>query len=286
MVEQAGADGGPCDGWVGSLQGQTLAFTGKVLVDGYRTLREDCAAMAMALGARGWKTDFSRKVTLLVHGDLASQVVTDLPRNYSKKLVRASWERDRGFHVCVIDAAGFSDLLDGFPARCRELHPVDRDSGKVLVLQQTGDGILGGPLSPHEIPRRDHDFFVQDLGALDRGTEVHEATVSALIEHLRGEGVEVRSHARRAPQFDAGWCRDGIAYVAEVKSLTGASEVQQIRLGLGQILDYTHQLEQRPTFGEVQPVLVLDKQPSDSRWESLFSSLGVVLTWGRTFPGC
>jgi hypothetical protein len=101
-----------CDGWVRSLHGQTLAFTGKVLIDGTWTLREDCAASAMTRGAVDWKADFSRKVALLVHGDLARQVVTDDARRYSKKLVRAAWERDRGYHVCVVDADGFSGLLN------------------------------------------------------------------------------------------------------------------------------------------------------------------------------
>lgn len=278
--------GSACDGWVRSLEGQTLAFTGKVLLDGEWTLRDDCAVMARMRGAVGWKDDFSRKVTLLVHGDLASQSVTDDVRQYSKKLVRAAWERDRNFHVCVVDADGFSDLLNHAPARCRELRRVNMDSDQVLVLRQPGDGVLGGPLEPRSVGSHSSVGLELDLSQLDRATFAHEETVTLLIRHLAAQGIEVRGHARGAPRFDAGWSRGDFVYIAEVKSLTGTSEDQQIRLGMGQILDYVHQLAKARTFGDIQPVLVLEKRPKDVRWESLFEARGVLLAWGPSFNGC
>lgn len=50
--------------WITSFRGHTLAFTGKVFVDGDWVVREDCVLMANARGAAGWKPDMSRKVTL------------------------------------------------------------------------------------------------------------------------------------------------------------------------------------------------------------------------------
>lgn len=278
-------DGKLCDGWVHSLNGQTLCFTGKVLIDGEWTVRKDCEEIAQQLGA-SWKSDFSRKITVFVHGDLASQAVTDPHREYSKKLVRAAWERDRGYHVCVVDGDGFADLIDGHPARCRELQRAHGIDDHVLVLPQTGDGILGGPLQQHRVGRHEPGALALDLAHLDKGTEAHESTIAALIEHLARQHVELRGHARNAPRFEAGWSRGDDVFIAEVKSLTGASEDQQIRLGIGQVLDYAHQLQLARTCGRVRPVLVLEKQPTDPRWTSLAETSGILLTWAPDFAGC
>ncbi|WP_329169811.1 hypothetical protein OG754_00495 [Streptomyces decoyicus] len=110
--------------------------------------------------------------------------------------------------------------------------------------------------------------------------------IAALIDHLSGQNIELRGHARNAPRFDAGWSRDDDVFIAEVKSLTGASEDQQIRLGIGQVLDYAHQIQLARTFGRVRPVLVLEKQSADPRWTSLAEASGILLTWAPAFAGC
>jgi hypothetical protein len=274
-----------CDGWVRSLAGETLCSTGKVLIDGVWTLRKDCVERAHRRGASS-KPDFSRKITIFVHGDLASQVVTDEQRGYSQKLVGAERERHLGHHVCVVDGDGFADLLVGQPARCRELRRAAGGSDQVLVLPQVGDGILGGPLQRHRTVNHEPSALSLDLDKLDKGTEAHEATVAALIEHLVARQVEVRGHGRNAPRFDAGWSRGDDVFIAEVKSLTGAGEEQQIRLGVGQVIDYAHQLRSLKTHGQVRPVLVLEKQPADSRWTAMARDNGIILTWGPDFEGC
>jgi len=125
-----------------------------------------------------------------------------------------------------------------------------------------------------------------DLDHLEKGSAAHEETVAALIAHLSRQNIEVRSHARNAPRFDAGWSRGNDVFIAEVKSLTGASEDQQIRLGIGQILDYAHQLTTMKSVVRVQPVLVLEKRPSSDRWQSVAKQSGIRLTWGPDYPGC
>ncbi|MGW6789189.1 hypothetical protein [Streptomyces chartreusis] len=278
-------DGEICDGWVHSLSGQTLCFTGKVLIDGEWTVRKDCREIAEQLGA-SWKPDFSRKITVFVHGDLASQAVTDTHREYSQKLVSAAEWRDRGHHVCVVDGDGFADLIGGHAARCRELQRAHSSDDHVLVLPQAGDGILGGPLQQHRVGRREPGALALDLAHLDKGTKAHESTIAALIEHLARQCIELRRHARNAPRFDAGWSRGEDVFIAEVKSLTGASEDQQLRLGIGQVLDYAHQLRLARTCGRMRPVLVLEKEPTDPRWTSLAEASGILLTWAPDFAGC
>ncbi|MBM9508517.1 hypothetical protein ITX44_28975 [Streptomyces sp. KK5PA1] len=226
-------------------------------------------------------------MTLVVHGDLASQAVTDARRQYSGTLVRAAWERDRGFHVCVVDAEGFTDLLAGHSARCRELLRLRGEAKeKVMVLSQPGDGVLGGPLRRHASGRHDPAELILDLNLLDEGTEAHESTLTALVSHLADQGIEVRGHARKAPRFDAGWTRGDDVFVAEVKSLSPANEVQQIRLGIGQVLDYADQVQHQEALHRVRPTLVLERQPTDPRWRRLADSHGILLTWGPNFEGC
>src|SRR5687768_51847 len=98
-----------------------------------------------------------------------------------------------------------------------------------------------------------------DLNQLDEATEAHEKTVAALIDHLVRQNVEVRGPARNAPLFDAGWSRGESVFIAEVKSLIGAREDQQIRLGIGQVLDYAHQIRDMGMPGDIHPVLVLER---------------------------
>lgn len=230
-----------CGGWVRTLKGQTLCFTGAALIDGVRKVRRDCVALAKKRGAET-KTDFSRSVSVVVHGDLASKFVTDSNREYSRTLIRTAAERARKHHVCVVDANGFADLVNLVPARCRNLRRATGDNERVLVLPQTGDGILGGLLLPRKPGRHDGVVAKVDLDQLDRGTAAHEATIAALTAHLAAQNIDACGHFRHAPRFDVGWARDKALFIAEVKSLTDANEDQQIRLGIGQILDYAHQL--------------------------------------------
>ncbi|GAA5192333.1 hypothetical protein GCM10023346_14060 [Arthrobacter gyeryongensis] len=268
--------------WVTSFLGHVLAFTGKVWIDGTWTIREDCVRMAEARGAVDWKPDMSGRVTLLVHGDLASQHVSDRTRQYSKKLILADSLRRSGKPIAIIDGQGFADLVNGYPARNRKL--LFAGPSEVLVLPDLGEGILGGPLSTRQIPAHDPSELTLNLEALDRGTAAHEATVAALSRMLERRGLLPQRPGRHAPAFDLGWTDDDVVNIAEVKSLTGTDETQQIRLGLGQVLDYAQQIRLSGlSSSPVQPVLVLEHEPSHPRWTETASSAGVKLIWGPAF---
>ena len=276
--------GQPCTGTVRGLKGQTICFTGCVLVDGMWSVRTDCAKRAGQLGAIP-KTDFSRKVTLVVYGDLASKVVTDDRRAYSSTLVDAEAERSRGRHVCVVDADGFSKLLKGRPAPCLELTRAGAGRVRPVAAATTEGRILGRPLRVRRTGRRLSGDLTLDLSRLDKATTAHEATIGALIAHLSRQDIEACTYAPGAPEFDAGWSRGDEVFVAEIKSLTGAREGQQIRLGIGQILDYTHQLRTAFPSTVIRPILVLEKPPSDARWAALAGNVGLRLTWAPGFSG-
>jgi hypothetical protein len=135
-----------CDGWVASLRGHTVAFTGQVLVDGTWVPQARCAELAAHKGA-AWRDDWASTVTLLVHGDLAGKQVIDPQRGYSRKLVAAQQARRQGTHVHVVDADGFSDLLAGAVARCRR---VRRRAGQVVVEARPAVDPL--PSDQHAVP--------------------------------------------------------------------------------------------------------------------------------------
>jgi hypothetical protein len=69
--------------------------------------------------------------------------------------------------------------------------------------------------------------------------------------------------------------------VAEVKSLTSANEAGQVRLAIGQVLDYQQMLArlQRP----VRPVIALEKKPASDRWEAICARHAITLVWPDTF---
>jgi hypothetical protein len=247
-------------------------------------VREDCVQMAMTRGAVDWKTDMSGRVSLLVYGDLASANVTDKSRQYSKKLKIAEALRRAGGEVLVIDGPGFSDLCSGYPARNRELRAAGAD--EYLVLPVVGDGVLGGPLRMRAIPHHAPTDLMLDLTALDRGTKSHEETVRALGVALSERGLLAERPGRLAPQFDLGWTRGSELFIAEVKSLSGSAESQQIRLGLGQVLDYAQEVRAIAGDAHVSPVLVLERVPTDvKRWLAIAESAGVHLLCGPAFIG-
>lgn len=207
--------GQPCTGTVRGLKGQPICFTGRVLVDGMWSVRTDCAKRAGPLGAIP-KTDFSRKVTLVVYGDLASKVVTDDRRAYSSTLVDAEAERSRGRHVCEVDADGFSKLLKGRPAPCLELTRAGAGRVRPVAAATTEGRILGRPLRVRRTGRRLSGDLTLDLSRLDKATTAHEATIGALIAHLSRQDIEACTYAPGAPEFDAGWSRGDEVFVAEI----------------------------------------------------------------------
>lgn len=107
-----------CTGVICSLNGQTIALTGKISVRGEQVFRPQLAEMIEKAGAV-YKDDLSRKVTLLVHGDLSSQHVVNEWEQHSQKLELVKVEARKGHHICVLTARGFSDLLSGKEAECR-----------------------------------------------------------------------------------------------------------------------------------------------------------------------
>jgi excisionase family DNA binding protein len=107
----------------------------------------------------------------------------------------------------------------------------------------------------------------------ERGLNSHEGLSNLLAKKLRARGYERFRPSPGGPQFDVAWRAGNTLFIAEVKSTSAANETGQIRMGLGQILDY------RWRFREQNPVAVLlvESAPADPEWFAICEQAGVTL---------
>jgi hypothetical protein len=97
-----------------------------------------------------------------------------------------------------------------------------------------------------------------------------------LADALRRRGVEVRSPGSWQPQFDLAFEHAGKCFVVEVKSGDPVS-TQQVRLGVGQLLEYRHLLRDTDTvLQEMHTVLLVEAEPPHP-WGALAVALGIQL---------
>ncbi|MFH9041374.1 hypothetical protein ACH4FA_18800 [Streptomyces sp. NPDC017966] len=226
-------------------------FTGKTRVDGEWVVRKDCFSRAQTSGAV-CQNSFSRKVTLVVHGELTGNV-KDADRELSRKLLTVIESRRAGRHIHVVDNAGYSDLLFGAPARCRNLK---MQGEHVTVVPEIGEGFLGGPFDRLRLRTRGINRL--EAGVLGRGTPRHDKLLSRLVERVTGRAaLDVRAPARRGPQFDLGWISERTAYGAWVAApeQSGGEEAKR----LAEAVEYVGR-SARPAarHGQVQRVVVIE----------------------------
>ena len=126
-------------------------------------------------------------------------------------------------------------------------------------------------------------MFTYDAEKVERGRKGHMDTQNALAGFLRERGLEPRSPAANEPDFDLAWMVGETVFVAEVKSTTPHNEEHQLRLGLGQVLRYWHQLITQGK--QVVAVLVPEHAPSDPRWIELCRLVEVRMGWPGAFEG-
>ena len=282
-----------CDGRVRSLRDIPVQVDRSVVSDGdwwtHSVIKSEVEWLGGTSVAKGSQ---SGAATLLVMGALAGEVI-DPDRGWSKNIVFVAQQRHEGNHICLIDADGYAKLLKRSSAPCLKLKRI-AGSKKYRVLRpqplteepSTPVGTLFGlPWRPSKAPAHRPVELGHDLEALDRGTAAHEQTAARLRDHL--SEAPLMSHGPGAPRFDAAWLPasdpDAVC-IAEVKSLTFPTERQQIRLGLGQVLDYVSQLSAHHDSLAVHPVLVLEKQPKGSHWVDVATRAGVHLSWAPDFP--
>jgi hypothetical protein len=150
----------------------------------------------------------------------------------------------------------------------------------VLGRAMSMSPVVGGDYRRAEVSRgiaKPLPAYAADPDTAGRGLLVHQRLQDALADRVTAVGLRPLSPAPLDPQFDLAWyAADGALVVVEVKSLILSNETRQLRMGLGQVLDYAHALKQR--VGAVRPVLYIEQVVAE-RWAELAEEAGVSLVW-------
>jgi predicted RNA-binding protein with PUA-like domain len=134
--------------------------------------------------------------------------------------------------------------------------------------------------------RRDEDVEVtsreavtaRDPDAAGRGLRAHHRLQNRLSDLVKAAGyTPMEPESPIDPAFDLAWFVEDTLFVVEVKSCTQGNQTQQLRLGIGQVLDYEDTLLAHGH--SVQPVLYLEQQPAHPRWSGLTQRHGIQLIW-------
>ena len=120
--------------------------------------------------------------------------------------------------------------------------------------------------------------FDVDPDIIDRGLQAHRILQNEVADFAHSNGyIPDSPHSNpKWPNFDVSWFDESTFVVVEVKSLTSSNEVGQMRLGIGQVLDYEDVLLRQDY--PARPVLAVEREP-DSRWFPLCRHHGIRLVW-------
>lgn len=251
--------------WVVTLRGEEVVFTGDFR-SSLGLQRDELKRIVRRHGGRV-SDDVRRTTDVLVRGHSPLWKY----RDFGEREAEVATLQMRGYDVVIIDSKGFAALLDGLPA------PVIRPH---RPRPRRRYGAPYRPTAP-DIDISKSDVFERDPNKLDRSLRAHARTQEALADAVREAGFEPASSFEKECDFDIAWKVDNTVFVAEVKSLSAANETLQLRLGLGQVLDYANRL--RTQRWTVRAVLAVERQPTDLRWVAVCATADVLLTWPSKF---
>lgn len=167
--------------------------------------------------------------------------------------------------------------------------------GEVALTRARGESTAGrgtarASFAAAATPRLDHPYREEnetvgirlsgtrefDPDVMERASRAHRELQNSLARWLRDHELTPVSPTG-PPWFDIGWWVEGVFWVAEIKSLRVENEAHQIRLGLGQVLDYVHQLTRLGL--DARAALVVEEEPASGHWPDLCATHRVVLAW-------
>ncbi|MDQ7906845.1 hypothetical protein RB614_20225 [Phytohabitans sp. ZYX-F-186] len=112
--------------------------------------------------------------------------------------------------------------------------------------------------------------------AKEAAVREHDALCRRLIAYLERYGIFAGELVD--PPVDIAWQSPaGVQMIAEVKSCSAGNDISQLRLGLGQVLEYRHRVS--ALRGPASAVLLVSRVV-DPAWFALCRSVGVQLITG------
>jgi hypothetical protein len=86
----------------------------------------------------------------------------------------------------------------------------------------------------------ERDPFIVDPERIERGNRSHRELQETLAKLAKRNGVTPLSPGAVDPDFDIAWRQGATLVIVECKSTTDRNQETQIRLGLGQVLEYAY----------------------------------------------
>lgn len=114
-----------------------------------------------------------------------------------------------------------------------------------------------------------------------RGARAHARLQNLLADALSQRGRTPLSPTRDDPQFDLAWLERDCIIVVEVKSLSDSTETHQLRLGVGQVVEYRWNLAAARAM-PVRSVLMVERAPSEPSWAGICRDEQILLAWPET----
>ena len=114
-----------------------------------------------------------------------------------------------------------------------------------------------------------------------RGINAHRKLNNELSDALAAGGLAPEKGGVGWPNVDLCWTDEhGVQWVAEVKSLTIKNETHQLRLGVGQVIEFRSRVRSLFPGETVMAALVVEREPSDvDLWTSVCQETDLRLAW-------
>jgi hypothetical protein len=210
-----------CSGWVRTLKGRNVTFTGLVYLGGDRFSHRECGELVESHGG-SWSDDLSNETDLVIKGWQRS--VDYEGTRASRKLVLArqsNAEQSDRSHVHIVRAVGFAHLLGNHRAECvnrpLEGHSGDwvravtadgqreRIEGRLdIVLHDSGDYVLPTVV----LRRKRYEVFPESVHVIESGSPPLKSKKLIFGGGLQDAAVDdlLRSYWQDwAPRYDITW---------------------------------------------------------------------------------
>jgi hypothetical protein len=134
------------------------------------------------------------------------------------------------------------------------------------------------------IIRRSSTATAADPDVYGRGVNAHRALLRKLARNVRAAGFAPREPRVPTPNWDLAWDTPSLTWIVEAKSLTPSNETHQLRLGLGQLLEFLSGMRAINPGATYKSALVVEYEPIRSGfWSRVCADVDVVLAWPGEF---